>query len=72
MSDKKLLLKVTGMTCDHCVETVLTALSSVPGAKFADVSAKDSSAQVEYDSSRAQPNDFVKAVDAAGYSAQPL
>lgn len=72
MSEKSLKLKVDGMTCDHCVETVLTALSSVPGVKFADVSVKEGSATVEYDDSQAKPEDFSSAVNEAGYSAQAV
>lgn len=70
MADNKLTLKVTGMTCDHCVETVLSALGAVPGAKFADVSIKENQATVEYDDAVAKPQDFVAAVDEAGYGAE--
>lgn len=70
MADNKLTLKVTGMTCDHCVETVLSALSAVPGAKFADVRIKENQAIIEYDDAVAKPQDFVVAVDEAGYGAE--
>jgi copper chaperone CopZ len=70
MAENKLTLKVTGMTGDHAAETVLSTLSAVPGAKFAEMSAKDGTATVEYDDSEASPQDFVEAIDAAGFGVE--
>lgn len=60
-------LSVTGMTCDHCVHAVTTAVKGVRGVADADVS-------LEQKSARVQGDDFdVKAVIAAieeeGYEA---
>ena len=40
---------ITGMTCDHCVHAVTTALKDVPGVKRALVSLDENSAVVEGD-----------------------
>lgn len=40
-------LRITGMTCDHCVHAVTRALRDVPGVVDAKVSLKSNSAAVE-------------------------
>ena len=42
-------LSITGMTCDHCVHAVTTAVQDVPGVKKATVSLEANSATVEGD-----------------------
>ncbi len=37
MSNKKITLEITGMTCDHCAATIKKFLSTLPGIN-ADVS----------------------------------
>jgi copper ion binding protein len=44
----KTVLKVNGMSCDHCVAHVREALEGVTGVKSAKVSLKDKSAQVNH------------------------
>jgi copper chaperone len=59
-------LKIEGMTCDHCVQHVHEALSSVPGVKSAQVSLAQKQAVVESEG----PLDLkaaVKAVEEEGY-----
>lgn len=69
MAEKTLNLKITGMTCDHCAESVLTAASAVPGAVAVDVSVARGTATIQYDDARAQPQDFIIVIDAEGYGA---
>jgi copper chaperone CopZ len=45
----KTVLKIEGMSCDHCVKHVTEALKGVAGVTSATVSLKDKSAQVEHD-----------------------
>ncbi|GHT56386.1 mercuric reductase [Spirochaetia bacterium] len=45
----KTLLKIDGMSCDHCVKHVKDALEEISGVKSAKVSLKDNSADVEHD-----------------------
>jgi copper chaperone len=40
-------LKVTGMTCNHCVMAVTKALSTVPGVEAADVNLEKAQAVVK-------------------------
>lgn len=59
-------ITVEGMTCDHCEQTVGEALRSVDGVSDVSVDRDDERASVSGD---ADPNDLVRAVEDAGYSA---
>ncbi|MBI3042957.1 MAG: mercury(II) reductase [Betaproteobacteria bacterium] len=64
-------LRVTGMTCDHCAQTVAKALGKVPGVTAAQVSYAEGTARV--DSSDGVPESaLVKAVAGKGYRAELL
>lgn len=61
-------LKVTGMTCDHCVKSVTEALSTVAGVeRVVEVSRERNEAIVE-----GQPDEgqLIAAVKEEGYEAQ--
>jgi Cu+-exporting ATPase len=60
-------LKVTGMTCQHCVMSVTKALQAVPGVESAEVSLENGAAVVSGSASR---ESLVQAVKTAGYEAQ--
>ncbi|HKJ71358.1 MAG TPA: cation transporter [Gammaproteobacteria bacterium] len=60
-------LKVTGMTCGHCVNAVKEALEEVAGVERADVSLDDGRARV---SGEADPQALIKAVAEEGYEAE--
>ena len=60
-------LKVTGMTCMHCVGAVKKALEAVEGVESADVSLEPGEAVVNGD---ADTDSLVAAVTEAGYSAE--
>lgn len=45
----KTLLKITGMMCEKCVETISNALSAVDGVSKVDVNLKKNTAVVEHD-----------------------
>ena len=59
-------LRIEGMTCDHCAETVRRALDSIPGVR-AEVSFAEGFAHVDTDG-RASQAELVAAVAAAGFS----
>jgi copper chaperone CopZ len=62
----KTVLKIKGMSCEHCVHHVKEALEGTAGVKSAAVSLKDNSAEVEHDC----PVEALKqAVEEAGYEA---
>ncbi len=63
------ILKVEGMSCNHCVASVKKALEGIDGVREADVSLEDKSARVELDKDVADEA-LVKAVEDAGYSAK--
>jgi copper chaperone len=63
----KTMLKIEGMSCNHCVVRVENALTGVEGVESAKVSLDEKMADVEYDESKADLEKFKKAVDEAGY-----
>ena len=63
------ILKVEGMSCNHCVASVKKALEGIDGVREAEVSLEDKSARVELDKDLADEA-IVKAVEDAGYSAK--
>jgi len=62
-------LKITGMTCGHCVRAVTGALKGVPGVKAAGVDLKGGAASVE---GSPDPAALVAAVEEEGYKAEVL
>lgn len=63
-------LSIEGMTCAGCVRSVQRKLESVPGVRKASVSLESSSAAVEYDAGKVQPEALAAAVRAIGFEAQ--
>lgn len=63
-------LKVTGMSCGHCVMAVTKALKGVEGVSDAQVDLQGGKAVVQFDDSRASKQDLVGAVMEEGYSAE--
>lgn len=59
-------LKVTGMSCQHCVRAILAALRSVPGVTEVQVDLADATARVEGEAALA---DLIHAIREAGYQA---
>ena len=59
-------LKVSGMTCNHCVMAVTKALGKVPGVESADVSLETAQAVVK---GSADAQALIAAVKAEGYDA---
>ena len=60
-------LKVTGMTCMHCVSAVKKALEQVPGVETAEVSLEKAQAVV---TGEADIQAIVAAIKEEGYSAE--
>jgi copper chaperone len=59
-------LKVSGMTCNHCVMAVSKALTKVPGVEAADVSLEQAQAVVK---GSADAQTLIAAVQEEGYEA---
>ena len=64
-------LRITGMHCAACADTVEAALRRVPGVVAASVSAAAQAAEVRWDPARVGAEAIASAVRAAGYEAQP-
>ena len=64
------VLKITGMTCGHCVKAVTDALNRVDGVQQAAVDLGAGRAVVEYDESRVEPHVLATAVMDEGYTAE--
>jgi len=64
------VLKVTGMSCGHCVQTVQQALQAVDGVERAKVDLDRASAVVDYDEARTSPRALANAVMDEGYVAE--
>ena len=60
-------VKIGGMSCQHCVNAVFTALTPVPGISSAQVTIGD--AVVEHDG-RATAEQLREAVESAGYTVE--
>ncbi|HEX6307379.1 MAG TPA: copper ion binding protein [Longimicrobiales bacterium] len=65
-------LKVSGMSCQHCVRSVTQALESQEGVKRAEVDLQAGRARVEYDESRVTPAQLANAVADEGYEAEEV
>ncbi len=65
-------LRVTGMSCEHCVQAVKRALEGVPGVKGAQVSLEQGLVEVETGTDSVPVDQLIKAVEEAGYRAETL
>ena len=61
------LLKITGMTCGGCVNSVTKALKAVAGVSDANVTLSDGKATVQFDERMTSPDRLKTAVPQAGY-----
>ncbi len=62
---EKAIVKIEGMSCQHCVMAVKKALGGVPGVVESDV--QIGNATVEYDEAKTQQRDIEAAIEKAGY-----
>jgi len=64
---EKITLKIEGMSCQHCVNAVSNALSSLPGVKKVKVDLKKGEAKIEHEPD-VNLQDMKSAVIEAGFS----
>ncbi|HHY31678.1 MAG TPA: heavy-metal-associated domain-containing protein [Firmicutes bacterium] len=62
-----LVLRIEGMSCNHCRAAVERALLKVPGVKTAQVDLASGTARVTFDPHKATRDDMVRAVEDEGY-----
>jgi copper chaperone len=67
---EKIVLKIDGMTCGHCVGKVENSLKSLPGVEVAKVDLKKGTAKVKYDNSKQTIDKMNEAVREAGYESK--
>jgi copper chaperone len=65
----ELVMRIEGMSCDHCVRRVTKALEGTPGVTVKNV--KVGSATVDYDGKPESLDAIVQSLDRAGYDAKP-
>jgi copper ion binding protein len=60
---RKTRLKIEGMSCQHCVNSVKRTLESLNGVENVDVSLEKNEANVEYDEQKTNPDMLVKSIN---------
>ena len=63
----KRILKVEGMTCQHCVETVSETVTKMEGVQKVDVNLEQENVRGEYDESKTQLEDISVQIIKAGF-----
>ena len=64
---KKTKLKISGMSCQHCVKTVADALTELQGVRRAKVNLRKAEAVVHFDASRVSLANLTEAITAVGF-----
>jgi copper chaperone len=67
---EKAVLKVGGMSCEHCVKAVTDALGGLAGVKNIDVNLKGATASFEYDPAQTQIDAIKAAIVEEGFTVQ--
>ncbi|WP_303966993.1 copper chaperone CopZ [Sporosarcina ureae] len=63
-------LKVSGMTCNHCVQAVEGALTELTGVERALVDLKANNVVVQYDESAVNVAQMTEAIEDQGYDVE--
>ena len=61
------VIKVDGMTCMGCVNSVKSVLEKIPGVDSAEVSLEQKQVTIQYNAATAKPNQFKNAIEGAGF-----
>lgn len=62
--------KITGMTCNHCVNTVEGAVNALDGVEKVKVNLKKGEGSVKYDESKLDADKIAAAITESGYTAE--
>lgn len=60
-------IKIKGMTCMGCVNSVKTVLEKVPGINSAEVSLEQAQATIHYEPEKTGADQFKQAIEDAGF-----
>jgi len=63
---KTLILEVSGMTCNHCADSITRALTGTAGVKEAAVDVMAGTVRVSIDEKKCGPPELMHAVEQAG------
>lgn len=66
---EKMKLKISGMSCQHCVKTVKDALTALEGVQSAKVNLRKGEAVVRFDELYVNPFNLRDAITQAGFEA---
>lgn len=61
------VLKINGMTCTGCVNSVRNILQEIPGVSNVDVSLEQAQAVIQYNAATTNVNQFKDAIKDAGF-----
>jgi copper chaperone len=64
---EKTILKVEGMSCEHCVSSITKAVGALPGIASVAVDLAAKSVTVEYDSSQTALDKIKAEIEEQGY-----
>jgi copper chaperone len=67
MQNAQSKIKISGMTCDHCVKTVEKGIKSLPGVDRVKVDLDTQTADVAYSPDTVTLDQIKKAITQAGY-----
>ncbi|MFC0013663.1 MULTISPECIES: copper chaperone CopZ [Allobacillus] len=63
----QITLKVTGMTCGHCKQSVNDALSNLEGVQSVEVNLDSGNVDVAYEDSLVSKEQLIEVVEGQGY-----
>ncbi len=66
---EKIKLKISGMSCQHCVKTVTEALTTLEGVQRVKVNLRKGEAVVRFDEQSVNPVNLRDAITQAGFEA---
>jgi len=64
---KQELIKVEGMTCQHCVQTITKALKKISGLNSIDVSLDNKEVNVRFDENETNLQEITKKIVEVGF-----
>lgn len=67
MLKEKLELKVEGMSCNHCVNGIKTALKQIDGVMNVEVSLENKTVVTEYDAEKVKEANIKEVIEDEGY-----
>ncbi|MGX7417674.1 copper chaperone CopZ [Carnobacterium gallinarum] len=66
---EKMNVKITGMSCEHCVKRVEEAINGLAGIDKVKVHLKKGEAKIKYDSSLVTSKEIAETITNTGYEA---